>query len=263
MPALTPTIRLAVVGAHGRMGATIVQLAEADERFTVSARVVAPNEPLDLLDATLIADLDPATVDVLIDFTHRDAVALHGEWCGRHGIGWVLGTTGLTDADQQAVGQAGLATAVFHASNFSLGVALLADLSARAAKVLGTAADVEIVETHHGRKKDAPSGTALTLAQAVAGARGQVLDDVRRDGRSGMVGERPVGEIGIHAVRLSDVVGEHDVQFGWPDERLLLRHEAKDRRVFAAGALRAAVWLQEVRAAGRKGRFGMADLLAT
>ena len=133
----------------------------------------------------------------------------------------------------------------------------MADLCARAAKVLGEDADVEIIETHHHGKRDAPSGTALSLGHAVAAARGQDLSTVRRDGRVGQVGERPTGEIGFHAVRLADIVGGHEVHFGWGCERLVLKHDARDRKVFAQGALRAAAWLVEQ----APGRYGMADLL--
>ena len=260
-----PPVRLAIVGPHGRMGAALCELAAGDPRWSVAARVVAPWESEDLgggLRGVRLDGVEASSIDVLVDFSHREAAALHAPWCARHGVGLVVGTTGLTDSDQAAIVAAAARTAVFQASNFSLGVALLVELAARAAAVLGIAADVEIVETHHGRKRDAPSGTGLTLAHAVAEARAQDLATVRRDGRSGLVGARPPGEIGLHAVRLADVVGEHDVHFGWPDERLLLRHEAKDRRVFATGALRAAAWLHHQRLAGRRGCFGMRDLLA-
>ncbi|MSP92453.1 MAG: 4-hydroxy-tetrahydrodipicolinate reductase [Myxococcales bacterium] len=266
-PASAPLapLRLAIVGPHGRMGAALCGLAGIASRWSIAARVVAPWEPVGLEGGhrgVRLDEVDGSQVDVLVDFSHREAVSLHAPWCARQGIGFVVGTTGLTDSDQAAIDAAAGQTAVFQASNFALGVALLGDLVARAAGVLGIDADVEIVETHHAHKRDAPSGTGLTLAHAVATARGQDLSAVRRGGRSGLVGVRPVGEIGLHAVRLSDVVGEHDVHFGWPDERLQLRHEAKDRRVFAAGALRAAAWLQCQRKAGQRGRFGMKDLLA-
>lgn len=137
------------------------------------------------------------------------------------------------------------------------------DLAARAANILGIQTDIEISEVHHMHKRDAPSGTALAIGEAVATARGQVLAEVRRDGRSGMVGERPVGEIGFHAMRLADVVGEHEISFGWPNERLKISHDARDRKVFAYGALRAAHWLAVQRGEGKHGLFGMADLLKT
>jgi len=176
-------------------------------------------------------------------------------------VAWVLGTTGLTADDDIAVAIAAKHTVIFQASNFSIGVALLADLSARAARVLGTDADVEIVESPHHHKRDAPSGTALTLGKAVAGGRGQVLEEVVAHGRQGLIGERPRGEIGMHAMRLADIVGRHSVHFGWSMEGLVLTHEARDRRVFAAGALRAATFASARRRAGEVGNVGMADLV--
>ncbi len=246
-------IRVAVIGANGRMGSHLCELAHASPALTLAARVVAAGEA----GGVQLAELDPQSVDVCVDFSHRAAVSEVAEWIARHGKPWVLGTTGLSAFDEQALAGAAAQAPVFLASNFSIGVALLADLCARAAKVLGVDADVEIVETHHHGKRDAPSGTALSLGHAVAAARGQDLSNVRRDGRVGQVGERPVGEIGFHAVRLADIVGEHEVHFAWGCERLTLRHDARDRKVFAQGALRAASWL-----VGQKpGRYGMSDLL--
>ena len=251
-------IRVAVVGPNGRMGAALVQLVEADPNATLAAKVIPPTEQ----GGVVLSQIDPSGVDVMIDFSHRGAVFEHAKWCATHGISWVLGTTGLTDEDAAAVTAAAEQTLVFQASNFSVGVALLNDLAAKAARVLGVDADVEIVESHHHHKVDAPSGTALTLAEAVAGARGQQLADVVTHGRSGLVGARKKGEIGMHALRLADVVGRHELHFGWGNEGLVLTHEARDRRVFAAGALRAAHWCCQARGAGRvSGSVGMPDLL--
>ncbi len=250
-------IRLAVVAPNGRMGAAVCQLAASDPTFDLIARIVPPGEQ----GGALLGAVDGGQVDVMVDFSHREAVQEHARWCAQYGVAWVLGTTGLTDADNDAVKAALHRIIVFQASNFSIGVALLADLAARAARVLGVAADVEIVESHHNYKRDAPSGTALTLGQAVAGARGQVLEEVVANGREGLIGERPQGEIGMHALRLADVVGRHAVHFGWLMEGLVLSHEARDRRVFAAGALKAAGFATRRRQAGEVGQLGMADLV--
>lgn len=250
-------LRVGVLGPHGRMGKIVVETVQASTDLQLAARIVEAGQP----DGTELSAVDPSSLDVVVDFTVREAVLANAAWCGLHGVAWVVGTTGLTAADQLQVRAAGERTLVFQASNFSIGVALLSDLAARAAKVLGLDADIEIIEAHHHHKRDAPSGTALTLGHAIAHARGQDLAAVRKDGRSGMVGGRPRGEIGIHAVRLGDVVGEHEVQLAWPAERLKLIHEARDRRVFALGALRAARWLVQRRGHGHKGLFGMADLL--
>ncbi len=246
-------IRVAIVGANGRMGRHLCELTELAPALRLAARIVAPGET----GGITLAELPPESVDVLVDFSHRAAIAEVAEWVERYGKPWVVGTTGLSAFDEQALADAVKRAPVFLASNFSIGVALLADLCARAAKVLGVEADVEIVETHHHGKRDAPSGTALSLGHAVASARGQELSNVRRDGRVGQVGERPAGEIGFHAVRLADIVGEHEVHFGWGCERLTLKHDARNRQVFAQGALRAAQWL----VGQEPGRYGMADLL--
>jgi len=251
---MTRPLRIGVVGPHGRMGAALCELAEQADDLRLVACIVEPGQD----GGVLLADLKGTEFAVLVDFSHRQAVAAHAAFVARHRIAWVLGTTGLTADDDAAVATAALTTAVFQASNFSIGIALLTDLAARAARLLGKSADIEIVEVHHSNKRDAPSGTALTLARTVAEARGQDLQAVRCDGRTGMVGARPPGEIGIHAVRMADIVGEHEVMFAWPAERLCLKHDARDRKVFAHGGLRAARWL-----AGRApGRYGMPQLLA-
>lgn len=246
-------LRVAVIGANGRMGLHLCEVAAASPALLLAARVVPEGEE----GGVTLAQLDPQSVDVCVDFSHRAAVAEIAQWVERHRKPWVLGTTGLAAFDEQALEVAARKAPVFLTSNFSIGVALLSDLCARAARVLGVEADVEIVETHHHGKRDAPSGTALSLGHAVAAARGQDLSTVRRDGRVGQVGERPYGEIGFHAVRLADIVGEHEVHFGWGSERLVLKHDARDRRVFAEGAMRAAGWLVNQ----PPGRYGMADLL--
>lgn len=265
------TIRVAIAGARGRMGRALCDLVMEADGLELAARIVLAGEvgqgPGVAADGRsnewTLSQLDPGQIDVLIDFTAVEAVADHAAWCADSGVAWVLGTTGLGPAELRHVALAAERTAVFQATNFSIGVALLADLAARAARVLGLDADVEIVETHHHLKRDAPSGTALTLAKAVAAARGQDLQAVRCDGRSGLSGERPRGEIGIHAVRMADIVGEHAVILGWPAERIVLKHDARDRRVFALGALRAARWLVEPNRRPVHGLFTMAHLLGS
>lgn len=239
------------------MGAEVCALASENADFAVLARVIPPEET----GGVLLQSVDGGPIDAMIDFSHHSVAPMHARWCAANGVALVLGTTGLTVDEQAVVDDAARQTVVFQASNFSLGIALLADLSARAARVLGTECDIEIVESHHHNKLDAPSGTALTLGEAVAGARGQVLRDVVANGRSGFVGERPAGEIGMHALRLADIVGRHSVHFGWPAEGLVLHHEARDRAVFARGALRAAAFCASLRRAGAVGARGMTDLL--
>jgi 4-hydroxy-tetrahydrodipicolinate reductase len=197
---------------------------------------------------------------VLLDFS---AVAgLHALLAQRAddlaGKGIVIGTTGLTPEVQQLITAISQRSAVVVAANFSVAVNLMLGLTEAAASVLGAERyDVEIVEAHHKRKVDAPSGTALALAQAVAHARKVMLDAVRRDGRSGEIGARPAGEIGIHAVRGGEIVGEHRVQFIGARDRLEIAHVAQDRGLFAEGALIAAEW-----AHGKPpGRYSMQHVL--
>lgn len=212
----------------------------------------------------IVTMVDAATLaseaDVVIDFSGAAATAdlLERATDALTGRALVVGTTGLSDDTQRRLDRLARHAAVLTAANFSIGVNLLVALSERVSAVLDAARyDVEIVEAHHGRKVDAPSGTALALGEAVARGRGQLLREVRRDGRSGETGERPEGEIGFHAVRGGGIVGEHIVMFMGARERIELRHDALDRSLFAEGALHAARWL-----AGRPpGRYGMHEVL--
>jgi len=254
----SPPIRIALSGASGRMGRALARLAAETSGCAIAGGIARTTGP----GVVTVDDAGPllAAMDVLIDVSApAQLTAILSEHGDRlEGRALVVGTTGL-DADLEAALD-GLAehTAVLVAANFSLGVNLLLDLARRAAAVLpGQQFDVEVVEAHHRAKADAPSGTALALARAVAEGRGEQLEGLRRDGRSGRTGARPVNEIGLHAIRGGGVVGEHRVLFLGTRERIELVHGALDRDVFAEGALAAARWV-----AGRApGRFGMADVL--
>ncbi|HWK89708.1 MAG TPA: 4-hydroxy-tetrahydrodipicolinate reductase, partial [Longimicrobium sp.] len=196
---------------------------------------------------------------VVIDFSApellRRLLEMHGE--AMQGVGLVVGTTGLMPEEEAMLRQQAERSPVLRSANFSVGVNLLLALAERAAAVLGDDYDVEIVEAHHRRKVDAPSGTALALGESVAKGRGVGLADVRVDGRSGRPGERPRGQVGFHSVRGGDIVGEHAVMFIGERERIELGHVAQDRALFAEGALRAARWV-----AGRPaGAYTMTDVL--
>jgi 4-hydroxy-tetrahydrodipicolinate reductase len=257
-------VGLVISGATGRMGRTVARLAAADGRFELLGgidREGAPGSdevplPITAIDAS--ADL-LSRADVVVDFS---APPFLRELLGRlsGGIGnaaLVTGTTGLETADEAALSSAADARAVLRAANFSVGVNLLIALAERTAAALGTDFDVEIVEAHHRRKEDAPSGTALALGDAVARGHNVDLASVRQDGRSGRPGARPTGEIGFHALRGGDVIGDHHVHFIGERERIELTHRASDRALFAAGSLHAAAWM-----AGRKtGRYSMTDVL--
>ncbi|MBO7721367.1 MAG: 4-hydroxy-tetrahydrodipicolinate reductase [Kiritimatiellae bacterium] len=240
-------MKTAVVGAAGRMGRMICSLAEA-----AGMEVVAKIDVAAGYDASW-----PECTEGVIDFSHRSAVPASVAKAAAAGIPYVLGTTGLTAAEQAAVAAAAARIPVVQSGNYSLGVNLMLGLVRKTAEALGAEYDVEITEMHHRRKKDAPSGTALMLAGAVAAGRG--VKDGRKIiyGRHGDVGERPEGEIAVHAIRGGSVVGDHTVMFAGDVERLEITHRAQSREAFAAGAVRALEW-----AAGRSpGIYSMQNVL--
>jgi 4-hydroxy-tetrahydrodipicolinate reductase len=234
-----------LVGGIGRTA------AEADAAASFGVPRIAR-----LADAAAIV----REAEVVIDFSNASATSSLLQHAGPAlaGRALVVGTTGLAADTARALDELAAGAAVLAAANFSVGVNLLLAFTERVAAVLDAEHyDVEIVETHHGGKADAPSGTAQAFGHAIAAARGTDLDRARRDGRSGTPGSRPRGEIGFHAVRGGSVVGEHRVLFLGARERVELVHEATDRTLFAEGALRAARWL-----AGRApGRYDMRDVL--
>ena len=238
-------MKIAIVGAAGRMGRKLVELA-AEAGLDVVAQVdVAGGYAHDW----------PAETEGVVDFSYHAGVPGFVEKAAAAGIPYVIGTTGLTEAEQARVNAAATRIPVVQSGNYSLGVNLLLELVQKAASVLGPDYDVEIAEMHHRHKKDAPSGTALMLAKAAAAGRGVADDFVY--GRRGDVGERPIGEIAIHALRGGSVVGDHTVMFAGELERVELVHKAQDRAAFAAGALKALVW-----AKGRApGIYTMRDVL--
>ena len=254
-------------GATGRMGARLIQLIQADPALTLGAALDRPGHPhlgedvgplcrLGHLGIPLRATLDEP-VDVVIDFSLPEGtLGLVGP-CADRGVPLVVGTTGFEPDQRRAVEQAAAKIPVLISANFSKAVNLLFRLAGEAARALGDAADVEIVERHHHFKKDAPSGTALRLAEVIGAAIGSGPDRYAH-GRSGVVGERPRGEIGLHALRTGDNPGEHTVVFGLMGECLELSHRALNRDGFALGALDAAKFL-----AGKPpGLYSMADLIA-
>lgn len=244
---------VAVGGACGKMGERILAVLAGEAGCRLAAAIEREGHPgagKDVGEALGQAKrgvpLESALsrkVDVLIDFSHFSATASRLAECVKLGVPMLVGTTGLEAATREALQAAGKKIPVCVASNVSVGANLLFRLAAEAAKVLGDAYDVEIVEAHHRMKKDAPSGTALTLAQRVAEALGRDLEKERRDGRKGEVGARTTTEIGIHAVRAGDIVGEHTITFAGLGERIEIVHRASTRDTFARGAVRAACWL--------------------
>ena len=254
----TPVI---VHGAAGRMGRRILELAAADPTFHIVAGVDRQAGPLRSLgvasDAPLLDRLPDAPGTVIIDFSHHacfESVAAHA---ARHRMPLVSGTTGIAPTTlDAAIAAAAASVGVVHAHNMSVGVNVCLAVAAMLARTLGPSYDIEIVEAHHNQKKDAPSGTALALADSILAATGRTRADLC-DGRSGLTGARPRGQIGMHALRMGDVVGDHTVYFVGGGERVLLGHVAHTRDVFAQGALRAAAFV----AAAAPGRYGMAQVL--
>jgi 4-hydroxy-tetrahydrodipicolinate reductase len=234
-----------VIGGIGRVAAS----GAAAARFGCPC-IVEPAAAAELIGAA----------DVVIDFSnaHATETLLREARTALAGRALVIGTTALEPAAEAALDELARAAPVLTAANFSVGVNVLLALVERAAAALDADGyDAEIIEAHHRRKVDAPSGTALALGAALAKGRGRALADVRRDGRSGTTGGRARGEIGLHALRGGGVIGDHRVLFLGERERIELRHEAMDRSLFAEGALRAARWL-----AGREpGRYGMTQVL--
>jgi 4-hydroxy-tetrahydrodipicolinate reductase len=254
--------RVVISGIRGRMGQTLLGLARERSDVKVTGGIASESDTtrevpvLRLQDAAdLITDCD-----VLIDFSSATATRALVESAGDElaGRALVIGTTGLDAATHEHLDSLAARTAVLTAANFSLGVNLLLGLTQRVAAALDPADyDIEIVEAHHRRKVDAPSGTAIALGEAAAAGRHVPLAEVRRDGRSGETGARAPGEIGFHAIRGGGTIGEHRVLFSGERERIELVHEALDRSVFAEGALTAACWID-----GRgAGRFTMLDVL--
>jgi 4-hydroxy-tetrahydrodipicolinate reductase len=199
-----------------------------------------------------------AASDVVIDFTRASAVQAHAEALAQAGTAWVLGTSGLSAADEAAVAAAAARIPVVYAANFSAGVTLVLALAERMAAALPPAQyDAEILEMHHRQKVDAPSGTAIALGRAVAAGRGVDLPTVMQSGRDGHTGPRETGTIGFATLRGGQVVGEHSLLFAGADEQIILTHKAFDRRTFASGAVRAALWVT-----GRPpGLYGMREVL--
>jgi len=260
-------IRLIVNGAGGRMGRRIIALATEDKEIAIAAAFERPDHPDIGKDAGALSGVNAVGValtprrevaaDVAVDFSHADSALAMIEWCAERGIGIVVGTTGMGAEGARRLDAAAKRVPCLLAANMSLGVNVLLRIVRDVAAALGDAYDVEIVEAHHNKKKDAPSGTALALGEAVAVGLGRKLDEVAVHGRHGMVGERSVKEIGFHAVRAGDIVGDHTVMFGGQGERVEVRHVATSRDTFVRGALRAARFL-----AGKPpGRYTIADVL--
>jgi 4-hydroxy-tetrahydrodipicolinate reductase len=263
-------MRLIVAGAGGRMGRTLIHAIAASKGVTLAAAVEAAGSAVIGRDAgelaglgkngvTVASEIEPllAGADGLLDFTVPAATVAFVEHTGRAGMVHVIGTTGLSGENENLIAQAAKRAVIVKSGNMSMGVNLLAALVERVAQTLDEEFDVEILEMHHNKKVDAPSGTALMLGRAAAQGRGIDLAQHCVRARDGHTGIRCPGDIGFAALRGGSVVGDHTVIFAGPAERLELAHKAEDRMIFARGAIRAALW-----ARGQKpGLYSMAHVL--
>ena len=270
---MTAGVRIAVAGAGGKMGQALIEVVLADPECTLSAAIDVAGSPAAGRDAgerfgratgvVVGTDVDAGVraADVLIDFTRPEGTLAHLAACARHGIAAVVGTTGLNEQQKATLAEHARKVPIVFAPNMSVGVNVLLALVEAAARQLGSAYDIEIVEMHHRHKVDAPSGTALGLGEAAARGTGRVLADCAVKARDGVTGPRKEGTIGFAALRGGDVVGEHAVIFAGAGERIELAHKATSRQNFAAGALRAAHYVAGRRAAGKPGLADMRDVL--
>lgn len=261
-------LRIAIPGAAGRMGRTLIEAIFQTEGMAVTVATVLADDPALGLDVATLAGLPPSGVvtqsmlgeefDVLVDFTAPESTMYHLEYCREHRKAMVIGTTGLSSEQIATVGDAAKIIPVVLAPNMSIGVNVCLKLLRLAAESLGDTVDIEIIEAHHRHKKDAPSGTALIMGQQIATALERNLQDVAVYGRQGISRERDRDTIGFSTIRGGDIVGDHTVVFAGNGERIEITHRASSRMTFASGAVRAAIWVAQQKA----GLFDMNDVLS-
>lgn len=239
--------RIIINGSKGRMGQALIRCASRHPQLQITGEVDQGDD--------LAAALPGA--DVVIDFSFHKVTPVVAALCQDQSKAMVIGTTGHTEEEREKILACSHSIPMVWASNYSTGVNTLFWLTRKAAEILGDGFDLEVVEMHHRYKKDAPSGTAATLAEILAAARKQKLKEVTRHGREGITGERTVQEIGMHSLRGGDVVGDHTVIFAGVGERVELSHKASSRDTFANGALRAAQWVVNQ----KPGVYTMQDVL--
>jgi 4-hydroxy-tetrahydrodipicolinate reductase len=244
------------------MGQTLIEAVIADPELTLAAAFDVPGSPIfgrELAGVEATADVAAAVSvsDVVIDFTRPEGTLSHVRACVAARKSMVIGTTGFSEMDEGVIAEAGKTIPIVLSPNFAVGVNVVFKLAETAASILGDAYDVEIIEAHHRHKLDAPSGTALKLAEVIAGVLGRDIKTDSMFGRHGETGERPVKQIGFHAIRGGDIVGEHTVLFAGQGERVEVTVRSQSRTTYAAGALRAAKFLKNKGA----GLYDMADVL--
>lgn len=259
-----------ITGASGRMGQMLIQQVAQSDKVRLVGAIERKGHDWLGEDIGLAMGVSPlgvtvtddaaaaiASAQAVIDFTTPTATLEFARIAALAGVVHVIGTTGMTDEQIASLDEPSTKTAIVRAGNMSLGVNLLTQLTRQVAAALDEDFDIEIIESHHNQKVDAPSGTALMLGEAAADGRGVALDDASDRGRDGITGARKKGDIGFAVIRGGDIVGEHDVLFAAPGERIVLRHIASDRSVFARGAIKAALWAQN----RAPGHYDMLDVL--
>ena len=264
------TTRIAVCGAVGRMGKTIIETCSETENINVTAAIEHPGSPGLGMDSGVLAGIGKNNVkivselsnvlddfDVIIDFTLPDSTLNNLEHCLSGRKAMVIGTTGFNDEQKNTIQVASESIGIVFAPNMSIGVNLCFKLTELAAEIIGEKSDIEIIEAHHRMKKDSPSGTAVRLGEIIADTLGRNLRDCAVYGREGITGERDNKTIGFETIRAGDIVGEHTVMFATQGERIEITHKASSRRTFASGALRAAGWIT----GKNSGLFDMQDVL--
>ena len=263
-------IQVAVAGAGGRMGQALIKASTEEPRTELSGVLERPEHNLIGKDAGLSSGIEKLNVkitdkaeralknaEVIIDFTAPEATMHNLEIASKMGLAVVIGTTGFSHHQRDRIKELSKDTRIVLAPNMSIGVNTLLKLVDNAAAILGDAYDVEIIESHHRFKKDAPSGTALRIAEVAANALDRDLDKVAVYERKGIIGERKSKEIGIQCIRAGDIVGDHTIIFAAPGERIELTHKAQSRDTFANGAIKAAIWLSK----HPNGLYDMQDVL--
>ena len=263
-------MKVGLFGANGRMGRVLVEALDLSDDAELSVATVRDDSPwvgLNVgelagigkknIDCSALSDLSGSDADVMIDFTLPSVIESNLAWCVDNNMPVVIGTTGLNDSQLNALDEAAKHIPIVFAANYSVGVNLMLSLVRQAASVLGETADIEITEAHHRFKKDAPSGTAVAIGEAIADELGRDLATCAVYGREGDTGERDQKTIGFATVRAGDIVGEHTTLFADIGERIELTHKASSRLTFAKGAVKAAVWLKDKPA----GLYDMQDVL--
>jgi len=264
-------MKIGIIGCTGRMGKSLIEEVQMNSESELAGGAVRSDSNFVGIDIGKIAGIDPVGInavssidhlfdqsDAVIDFSNPELSLKCAAIAAKKNKIHVIGTTGFSQIDREKLAEYGKETVIIWSANMSIGVNILSALTEQVASILGDEYDIEIVEMHHCRKVDAPSGTALLLGESAAKGRDVALGDVACKSRDGIIGQRPSGEIGFSTIRGGDVVGEHTVMFAGDGERIELTHKASSRKIFSRGAVRAALWAKDK----ERGFFSMKDVLA-